>query len=70
MKTFFFFGDSITLGVNDTLAGGWIGRFAGLASQRAGLPVPPSTFYNLGRPQTFEPSNPRTLGFRIPLPCQ
>ena len=48
MKTFFFFGDSITLGVNDTLAGGWIGRFAGLASQRAGLPVPPSTFYNLG----------------------
>ena len=47
MKTFFFFGDSITLGVNDTLAGGWIGRFAGLASQRAGLPVPPSTFYNL-----------------------
>ena len=48
MKTFFFFGDSITLGVNDTLAGGWIGRFAGLASQRAGLPVPPSTFYNQG----------------------
>ena len=48
MKTFFFIGDSITLGVNDTLAGGWIGRFAGLASQRAGLPVPPSTFYNLG----------------------
>ena len=48
MKTFFFFGDSITLGVNDTLAGGWIGRFAGLASQRTGLPVPPSTFYNLG----------------------
>ena len=48
MKTFFFFGDSITLGVNDTLAGGWIGRFAGLASQRAGLPVPPSTFDKLG----------------------
>ena len=48
MKTFFFFGDSITLGVNDTLAGGWIGRFAGLASQRAGRPVPPSTFDNLG----------------------
>ena len=48
MKTFFFFGDSITLGVNDTLAGGWIGRFAGLAAQRAGLPVPPYTFYNLG----------------------
>ena len=51
MKTFFFFGDSITLGVNDTLAGGWIGRFAGLASQRAGLPVPPSTFYKLGVPK-------------------
>ena len=48
MKTFFFFGDSITLGVNDTLAGGWIGSFAGLASQRAGLPVPPSTFFYLG----------------------
>ena len=48
MKTFFFFGDSITLGVNDTRAGGWIGRFAGLASQRTGLPVPSSTFYNLG----------------------
>lgn len=48
MKTFFFFGDSITLGVNDALAGGWVGRFAGLASQRAGLPVLPSTFYNLG----------------------
>ena len=47
MKTFFFFGDSITLGVNDAPAGGWVGRFAGLAAQ-AGLPVPPSTFYNLG----------------------
>lgn len=47
MKTFFFFGDSITLGVHDVAAGGWVGRFAGLAAQ-AGLPVPPSTFYNLG----------------------
>ena len=47
MKTFFFFGDSITLGVNDAPAGGWAGRFAALASD-AGLPVPPSTFYNLG----------------------
>lgn len=47
MKTFFFFGDSITLGVNDAPAGGWVGRFASLAAQ-AGLPVPPSTFYNLG----------------------
>ncbi len=47
MKTLFFFGDSITLGVNDVLAGGWVGRFAGLACG-AGLPVPPSTFYNLG----------------------
>ena len=47
MKTFFFFGDSITLGVNDVAAGGWVGRLAGLAAA-AGLPVPPSTFYNLG----------------------
>lgn len=47
MKTFFFFGDSITLGVNDVAAGGWVGRFAALAGE-AGLPVPPSTFYNLG----------------------
>ena len=47
MKTFFFFGDSITLGVNDAPADGWVGRFSGLAAQ-AGLPVPPSTFYNLG----------------------
>lgn len=47
MKTFFFFGDSITLGVNDVIAGGWPGRFAGLLTQ-AGVPVPPTTFYNLG----------------------
>ena len=47
VKTFFFFGDSITLGVNDTPAGGWVSRFAGLAA-KTGLPVPPSTFYNLG----------------------
>lgn len=47
MKVFFFFGDSITLGVNDVMAGGWVGRFAGLVAQ-AGVPVPPTTFYNLG----------------------
>jgi len=47
MKQFFFFGDSITLGVNDSPAGGWVARFAGKASSK-GLNVPPDTFYNLG----------------------
>ncbi len=47
MKQFFFFGDSITLGVNDAPAGGWVARFAGKAA-RMGLEVPPDTFYNLG----------------------
>ena len=44
MKTFFFFGDSLTLGVNDKSMLGWTGRFA----STLGLPVPPTTFYNLG----------------------
>ena len=44
MKTFFFFGDSLTLGVNDPSLSGWIGQLC-LAS---GIPVPPATFYNLG----------------------
>lgn len=44
MKTFFFFGDSLTLGVNDKSMLGWTGRFAATV----GLPVPPTTFYNLG----------------------
>lgn len=44
MKTFFFFGDSLTLGVNDKGMLGWTGRFASTLE----LPVPPTTFYNLG----------------------
>lgn len=49
MKTFFFFGDSLTLGVNDKSMLGWTGRFASTLA----LPVPPTTFYNLGvRKQT------------------
>ena len=49
MKTFFFFGDSLTLGVNDRTMLGWTGRFAATLD----LPVPPTTFYNLGvRKQT------------------
>lgn len=47
MKIFHFFGDSVTLGVNDTPAGGWVARLAGKAAA-AGLPVPPDTFYNMG----------------------
>ncbi|SIO15565.1 GDSL-type esterase/lipase family protein [Halodesulfovibrio marinisediminis] len=44
MKTFFFFGDSLTLGVNDPSLRGWIGQL----SLVSGVPVPPATFYNLG----------------------
>lgn len=47
MKLFCFFGDSVTLGVNDAPAGGWVARFAAKAAG-AGLQVPPDTFYNLG----------------------
>lgn len=47
MKLFHFFGDSVTLGVNDAPAGGWVARLAGKAAE-SGLPVPPDTFYNLG----------------------
>ena len=47
MKVFFFFGDSITLGVNVPQENGWVGRFAA-GAMRQGLPVPPTTFYNLG----------------------
>ncbi len=47
MKLFYFFGDSVTLGVNDAPAGGWVSRLAGKAAQ-AGLSVPPDTFYNMG----------------------
>ncbi|HJD97974.1 GDSL-type esterase/lipase family protein [Mailhella massiliensis] len=47
MKIFHFFGDSVTLGVNDAPAGGWVARLAGKAAA-AGLQVPPDTFYNMG----------------------
>lgn len=51
MKTFFFFGDSLTLGVNDRTMLGWTGRFAATLD----LPVPPTTFYNMGvRKQTSQ----------------
>lgn len=47
MKTFYFFGDSITLGVNVTAEDVWTGLVATHLTTR-GLPVPPTTFYNLG----------------------
>ncbi|WP_298067082.1 GDSL-type esterase/lipase family protein [uncultured Mailhella sp.] len=47
MKLCYFFGDSVTLGVNDAPAGGWVARFAGKA-EKAGLLKSPDTFYNLG----------------------
>lgn len=45
----FFFGDSLTLGVNDDrMPGGWVSRLA-LQGHAAGLyRIPPATFYNLG----------------------
>ncbi len=56
---FFFFGDSLTLGVGDALALGWVGRLmreVGTEAQSAlasrcptpVTPVMPATFYNLG----------------------
>lgn len=47
MKTFYFFGDSITLGVNVIAEDVWTGLVATHLTTR-GLPVPPTTFYNLG----------------------
>lgn len=47
MKIFHFFGDSVTLGVNDAPAGGWVARLAKKAAE-AGLCLPPDTFYNMG----------------------
>ena len=45
----FFFGDSLTQGVNDTLMpGGWVSRLAALAHQAGLCPIPRATFYNLG----------------------
>lgn len=47
MKTFYFFGDSITLGVNVLEDDTWTSLLN--ASMKAhGLPIPPSTFYYLG----------------------
>ncbi len=47
--TWFFFGDSVTLGVNDTeMPGGWVSRLALLAQARGLVNIPPDTFYNLG----------------------
>lgn len=47
MKTFYFFGDSITLGVNVTPDDTWT-SLVGVQLNAFGLPVPPTTFYNLG----------------------
>ena len=47
MKLFYFLGESVTLGVSDAPAGGWVARLAGKAAGK-GLNVPPDTFYNLG----------------------
>lgn len=53
--TWFFFGDSITLGVNDNeQPGGYVSRLALLAAQDKAFAMPPATFYNLGaRRQTL-----------------
>ena len=48
-SAWFFFGDSLTQGVNDTLMpGGWVSRLAVLAHQAGLCPIPRATFYNLG----------------------
>lgn len=47
--TWFFFGDSVTLGVNDTeCLGGFVSRLALLGAQKGLYELPPATFYNLG----------------------
>ncbi len=47
--TWFFFGDSVTLGVNDTeQPGGWVSRLALLGARHGTCALPPATFYNLG----------------------
>ena len=53
--TWFFFGDSITLGVNDNeQPGGYVSRLALLAAADKAFAMPPATFYNLGaRRQTL-----------------
>ena len=48
-SAWFFFGDSLTQGVNDALMpGGWVSRLAVLAHQAGLCPIPRATFYNLG----------------------
>ncbi len=47
MKTFYFFGDSITLGVNVLVCDSWA-SLVEIYLKAHGLPIPPSTFYNLG----------------------
>ena len=45
----FFFGDSLTQGVNDFLMpGGWVSRLAALGHEAGLCPIPRATFYNLG----------------------
>lgn len=45
----FFFGDSLTQGVNDQLMpGGWASRLAVLANEAGLCSIPRATFYNLG----------------------
>lgn len=47
--TWFFFGDSLTLGVNDNrMPGGWVSRLALLGQEKGLYRFPPATFYNLG----------------------
>ena len=47
--TWFFFGDSVTLGVNDSaMPGGWVSRLALKGAARGCYEYPPATFYNLG----------------------
>jgi len=47
--TWFFFGDSVTLGVNDSaMPGGWVSRLALKGADRGLYDYPPATFYNLG----------------------
>ena len=48
-SAWFFFGDSLTQGVNDSLMpGGWVSRLAVMASKAGLCPIPRATFYNLG----------------------
>ena len=48
-SAWFFFGDSLTQGVNDRLMpGGWVSRLAVLGHEAGLCPIPRSTFYNLG----------------------